>query len=49
LFWLKPWVKSYQFRQKSYDLIVVNVVKTAEPPSDEIEEMRARGLKHGGR
>ncbi len=42
LFYHKPWVKRFQLRQKSYDLIVANVVKTAEPPQDEIEEMRAR-------
>ena len=42
LFYYRPWVRAFQVRQKSYDLVVAYVLKTAEPPPGELDEMRAK-------
>ena len=42
LFWHRPWVKRFQLRQKSHDLVVAYLVKVSEPPPGEIEEVQAK-------
>ena len=41
IFIKKPWVKTYQVRQTDYDRITAYVVRLAEPPPEDVEEIQA--------